>query len=406
MKQVLRVFCALLVLGASTSVFAMCSFRLVKKPNGHHVFILGDCHTGDIDYFKPNMKLFIDVIEAAQFSEPLPITIEFDKLDLDVSVEIAESITCLIKKWGKENSKASLSYFDPRGTYSSFLEEARQVLFEIVLVCVSHEELNAYPKVPEWKSEHMKALNEQKEKYKPIFNKQIRQKTECSVGGFLEELEGTANKLKALVEKYQHRPDVHAQISAIHERYFEAMGTIKVQLSKCNSKQAELPVELLKLCLASESIDELLSFFSQFNKLYCVDTDYAYFDACLLDRALSREEVTTPECYIVGETHAENFFNMLCKVQNWKKLFEPVTMVERLSTFSAIRLEFPEFPKCLEHATRVIIKPLLVSCQVCEKVGDIKACGACQELLYCSVACQRAGWKEHKMVCKKVKVRN
>ena len=66
----------------------------------------------------------------------------------------------------------------------------------------------------------------------------------------------------------------------------------------------------------------------------------------------------------------------------------------------------PMFEKKLSTAIQRVLEPLLVSCEVCKNVGDIKKCSACKELLYCSVQCQRKAWKEHKQVCKKVKVKN
>jgi len=42
-----------------------------------------------------------------------------------------------------------------------------------------------------------------------------------------------------------------------------------------------------------------------------------------------------------------------------------------------------------------------ISCAVCRKAApDLLVCGRCKNVKYCSPACQRAHWKEHKAECK------
>ena len=39
-------------------------------------------------------------------------------------------------------------------------------------------------------------------------------------------------------------------------------------------------------------------------------------------------------------------------------------------------------------------------CHVCQKVArSMNCCGACKQVPFCSKACQKAGWKEHKPEC-------
>jgi hypothetical protein len=42
------------------------------------------------------------------------------------------------------------------------------------------------------------------------------------------------------------------------------------------------------------------------------------------------------------------------------------------------------------------------SCQKCGKTDNIKMCGRCRNVFYCSVKCQRSDWKNHKINCKKL----
>lgn len=42
-----------------------------------------------------------------------------------------------------------------------------------------------------------------------------------------------------------------------------------------------------------------------------------------------------------------------------------------------------------------------IACALCGKEGDLKKCGGCNVLNYCSKECQRAHWGVHKEQCKK-----
>lgn len=42
------------------------------------------------------------------------------------------------------------------------------------------------------------------------------------------------------------------------------------------------------------------------------------------------------------------------------------------------------------------------SCQKCGKTINLKMCGRCHKVFYCSVECQRSDWKHHKINCKKI----
>lgn len=40
-------------------------------------------------------------------------------------------------------------------------------------------------------------------------------------------------------------------------------------------------------------------------------------------------------------------------------------------------------------------------CYVCGKLQQVKTCGGCRKVQYCSYECQRAAWGSHKEVCNK-----
>ena len=43
---------------------------------------------------------------------------------------------------------------------------------------------------------------------------------------------------------------------------------------------------------------------------------------------------------------------------------------------------------------------LVKACVVCGVFGDVRACGNCNSVMYCSKVCQKQHWKEHKTSCK------
>jgi len=42
-----------------------------------------------------------------------------------------------------------------------------------------------------------------------------------------------------------------------------------------------------------------------------------------------------------------------------------------------------------------------MKCDRCGSTKDLKLCGVCKQVRYCSVECQRKAWVTHKAVCKK-----
>mmetsp|Transcript_24202 Transcript_24202/g.78243 ORF Transcript_24202/g.78243 Transcript_24202/m.78243 type:complete len:231 (-) Transcript_24202:96-788(-) len=63
--------------------------------------------------------------------------------------------------------------------------------------------------------------------------------------------------------------------------------------------------------------------------------------------------------------------------------------------------------RCLD-AVVALTKPMPSTgkCATCEvqvaKAGKLLACGRCREVEYCSLACQKKDWPQHKRVCRKV----
>jgi len=45
---------------------------------------------------------------------------------------------------------------------------------------------------------------------------------------------------------------------------------------------------------------------------------------------------------------------------------------------------------------------LEVKCSICDEKKDLKLCGGCKLVIFCSVDCQRADWPSHRDFCKKV----
>lgn len=48
-----------------------------------------------------------------------------------------------------------------------------------------------------------------------------------------------------------------------------------------------------------------------------------------------------------------------------------------------------------------VLHPEGKHCIVCKQINDLKQCGTCHKVRYCSTACQKKHWPEHKKHCTK-----
>ena len=63
---------------------------------------------------------------------------------------------------------------------------------------------------------------------------------------------------------------------------------------------------------------------------------------------------------------------------------------------------FTETDQALGELTKIMLKKPMGRCNYCRK-KTTKRCGACKDVFYCGVGCQRSNWMDHKPKCKHVK---
>lgn len=68
------------------------------------------------------------------------------------------------------------------------------------------------------------------------------------------------------------------------------------------------------------------------------------------------------------------------------------------NSLNSTQLQLPQQP----HSEQ----PTIHFCSFCRKTGELKKCGACYNVAYCSIECQKGAWKVHKFVCKKASSEN
>ncbi|EIM81666.1 uncharacterized protein STEHIDRAFT_104162 [Stereum hirsutum FP-91666 SS1] len=85
------------------------------------------------------------------------------------------------------------------------------------------------------------------------------------------------------------------------------------------------------------------------------------------------------------------------KVKGWKE-FAPLCTRIAISPLFAV-------PRAMESIQRFAEASDAISsqkrCAKCDLGGDLKVCGQCKQVSYCSPACQRQDWKKHKQQCRR-----
>ena len=111
---------------------AICSYRLLKAPNGKLILILGDVHTSEV--FKPHLERFIREVNKTPLKKSMLLIIELEESMIpDAAIGKGIIIGCfkaLVDAWHKKNNQVHLECFDPRGGYSNTVEAIRTGLYD------------------------------------------------------------------------------------------------------------------------------------------------------------------------------------------------------------------------------------------------------------------------------------
>ena len=119
--------------------------------------------------------------------------------------------------------------------------------------------------------------------------------------------------------------------------------------------------------------------------------------------------------FLVGANHAIELHNACKKLEMLPlaaygqqekddKPGMPISLVSRFTTEQLEAIMASTASACLQTApvTSPATPVTLQTCATCQKQGtDLKRCGACKAVYYCSVDCQSKDWQKHKLTCQK-----
>jgi len=400
MKKVFRTISAMAVLGLSVSLYPISSYVLLRAPSGKMILLLGDVHAG---YFTHHIDHLISCVRNTQLRSPLPVIIELDEAEVNQFDLVVPTIQKYVRAWGSPNSSVSLEYFEPRSKISSGLATIHSIINALINDVVSQKETVVYIKKEPMGSFSQDAFMDLKKRYKERNKKRPpnSQHNIPLVREYLADLERNAEVIKGICEKYKHDAAIFEIIQPMYNLYMSTYSTIKKDLAGSLDKKITDVFEAQ--FMACKTTTDLLAYCESWDEQYCWNVDYLFFDACLLDKILDSADDQTPSCVVVGESHALRVTRLVEDLPGWQVVSR--SKVAQIHPLGCVPMEVPEFQGDLEKALNEVLKPLIARCTVCDKVGDIKVCSSCKELLYCSSECQKKDWPEHKKVCQKVKVK-
>ena len=147
-----------------------------------------------------------------------------------------------------------------------------------------------------------------------------------------------------------------------------------------------------------KTLVDLLSRNDLMHRIFLKQTDYLFADVCFFDKILDTlKEGKSPIIVVIGAAHVDPVLEMLTTA-GFELLSKNSVIEENITGYRIKSSEsVPQFIEDLVNVTKKFLTP---ECQVCAKEGPMKSCARCKNALYCSIACQKKAWKQHKEVCK------
>ena len=404
MKNNIWLIYACIVLGTSFQVSAINSYRLLKAPNGCLVLILGDIHFAE-HYL--SREEFIMAVQKNTLKEPLHLIVELNEHAREGKGAITVSVQTLRDTWGKKNPFVSLEYFDPRSYYSGLIEGLNLMFSHAIRTCIPSNSSLQLPIAQGLWNNYKTQLNASLEAGTISVDNSLKES--FTVAGFLADIAEKSTKLDNLAEKYRSKEKLFTLFKGIAENFSEAVRKITEQFRK-NLPDQSFWDAITDNFRAAETPLDLMNFYLEFRDLYCFRTDYAFFDALLIDKIVDRKDALQPLCCFVGEAHAINISELILSGTDWERI--SANMLG--TTACPIAQPTKDFLEGLAQATHEVLiglkekvpKPMtLKKCAACSQVGKLLVCSRCKAVKYCSREYQSKAWGEHKKVCKKVKVK-
>ncbi len=140
MKRIIMLLGAFLIGGYATSTQAVCSYRLLRAPNGKFILVLGDIHT---DKYTRNFDVFIECLINSKLSQPLEVLVEVPEELSQGEWKAAPNFERLLELIKSTDKKITDTFTfircEPRGYLSERLEKIRERMVDIVMSVVSND---------------------------------------------------------------------------------------------------------------------------------------------------------------------------------------------------------------------------------------------------------------------------
>ena len=412
------IFCTLSVLIAlltTTQLAAIVSCRLFQAPNGKLMIILGEVHQEN-----STITVVIEELKKARLKKPLPIVVELSeepKEQIGIASDSLKALFALEKSFNKD-APFTISCCEPRGDMSTVIELFRKEILAFCRELATQEEFiehtnNLYREQKTVASAQTESNKHMWTRKKVELLKSMQLFTGWSVSGFTvrfyrEYLDKNLAFIKQCRDK-QKVQNWYLLFNALIKVYSETIQEITQNLAHGNDKEP-LGNRFVAGVMACETPEDLLAWTENWYQLYLKRADYFVLDVAMYARIADSLVDDRPLCLIMGEGHASAIAKVLPMEPLGWKLLEEATCWHEFSFFAKSDYKLGsepmnEFEGKLQRMMSKVLEPLLVCCAVCQKTEDVKSCSVCKHVYYCGVECQKSAWKEHKPVCKSVKVK-
>ena len=377
-------------------LYPICSYYLIKGPDGQYILILGDVHD---DSYDKHMKALIGELKMVKLSQPLRVFEEWDEDDEVLDWHSAPNIVDIHEYLVGRKGFAELTSVEPRGAMSDMLilfeKDFVKLLSEVLPDSIKQHATNS-KKGRSWDTVRASLKRQKKSSFTP--------ELKLTVGNYLAYVDKNFEVLKGLAQKYERDKELAELFNdKICGAYEETLVLIHKQLDLFD-KDLMIDLAFNTIMVQYETVEELYKYYSAWQRCFLLHTDFMFYNAVMIDKILSGTDQKVSVVF-VGHSHAKEIAPLLASLPKWK-IVKQRSLSHKISPIQVVYEDDPLFEEELRDVVREFIKPLVrKECAQCPKTESMSRCGRCKYVKYCSAVCQKAAWQEHKKVCVPVKVK-
>ena len=411
MKTTLKVL-SLILCVVTCRLEALCSYELLQSPSGQKVLLVGE---GSSNERMGDLRTFIDFIESVNLYPKLMISIGLQKVDrASRLVHRTTPATEELEQFTRNSTSASLTYtWDVSwDAVRELLQYVKYELFDYTKMGVSNDEMRDYFKLPR---ESLSANTSVKRPWKEVYElyKSRRQSMREQFANnpwffmktheFIQHLGVNLAYLESLAPEYQSDPVFSSVYEGMILKPYRQSYQSVLRVFKSIPKEDTFYEALMESFFTSETTEDILKFSLYWTKCFEEDTEFLFVTACLFNRLF--KEGSKPVCFIAHEDVVKRLAFILKGGLHWTTSKESKLLLQ-ITPFVIARNEDPQFDAGLVRVSHELIEPLLqAKCAACSKTESLKLCGGCKLVHYCSTKCQTDDRPTHKVLCKKVAIK-